>query len=762
MSIGETLAAARETAGLSVEEVAAATRIRRTLIQAIEDDDFSACGGDFYARGHIRTIAAAVGLDPAPLLAEFDAGHGRRPRRPAPPRSSSPRPRPGPRAPRGPNWSAAMAAALVLVIAYGVVQAFSGSGGGGHDVAGPGRQPPARRRRTSAAARRRRRPATTARCAQAPRGKVTVVVRGHRRAAGCRSPRRSGQELFQGLLQRGPARRPSPTRPGVKLVIGNAGGVDADRQRQRHRCSRAPRAGRPACSSRPRTPLARLTGGSAARIGCGPMPHRCPTRPARRAGHPRLRPQRGRLRGARRPARRRRLGAGRRRRRRRRGAGQHLRLRRGRQEGLGRHPARGGRPQGRRPDQGGGRRRLPGRAVRRRARRGAARGRRGARLRRLRATSPPGSRDPRRRGARAARRRGTAARCCRSRPVDRAARRPRARTCPARTCRPGVAPASGPRPLRRRLDDGPVAPLKLASGCDRRCTFCAIPSFRGCVRLPPPARGAGRGALAGRPGRARAGAGQRELHLVRQGPRRPAAARDAAARAGRASTASTRVRVSYLQPAEMRPGLVEVDHLHARRRCPTSTCPSSTPARRCCAGCAGSATPSASSSCSTTVRAAAPEAGHPVQRHRRLPRRDRGRPGRARAVPHRGAARRVGVFGYSDEDGTEAATLRRQARRGRRRGAGRAGHRPGRRADRPARRGAGRRDRVEVLVEEVDALAGTAEGRGRAPGARGRRHAPRCWRRPGLASGRATMVTAVGRRQPTASTWSRGADVTSR
>jgi ribosomal protein S12 methylthiotransferase len=41
------------------------------------------------------------------------------------------------------------------------------------------------------------------------------------------------------------------------------------------------------------------------------------------------------------------------------------------------------------------------------------------------------------------------------------------------------APASGPRVVRRRLDGGPVAPLKLASGCDRRCAFCAIPAFRG-------------------------------------------------------------------------------------------------------------------------------------------------------------------------------------------------------------------------------------------------------------------------------------------
>jgi ribosomal protein S12 methylthiotransferase len=52
---------------------------------------------------------------------------------------------------------------------------------------------------------------------------------------------------------------------------------------------------------------------------------------------------------------------------------------------------------------------------------------------------------------------------------------------------PGIAPPSGPRPVRRRLNGGVTAPLKIASGCDRRCSFCAIPSFRGAFvsRRPP-------------------------------------------------------------------------------------------------------------------------------------------------------------------------------------------------------------------------------------------------------------------------------------
>lgn len=49
----------------------------------------------------------------------------------------------------------------------------------------------------------------------------------------------------------------------------------------------------------------------------------------------------------------------------------------------------------------------------------------------------------------------------------------------------GVGPDSGPRPLRRLLGTGPSAPLKIASGCDRRCSFCAIPRFRGRFRSRP-------------------------------------------------------------------------------------------------------------------------------------------------------------------------------------------------------------------------------------------------------------------------------------
>jgi cytoskeletal protein RodZ len=76
VSIGESLAEARRQAGLTITQVSERTRIRESIIRGIEQGDFSACGGDFYARGHIRSIATAVSLDSVPLIKEYDAEHG--------------------------------------------------------------------------------------------------------------------------------------------------------------------------------------------------------------------------------------------------------------------------------------------------------------------------------------------------------------------------------------------------------------------------------------------------------------------------------------------------------------------------------------------------------------------------------------------------------------------------------------------------------------------------------------------------------------
>jgi len=73
VSIGEALADARLHAGLTVAQVSDQVRIREMIITGIEDDDYSVCGGDLYARGYIRMIARAVQADPEPLIREYTA-----------------------------------------------------------------------------------------------------------------------------------------------------------------------------------------------------------------------------------------------------------------------------------------------------------------------------------------------------------------------------------------------------------------------------------------------------------------------------------------------------------------------------------------------------------------------------------------------------------------------------------------------------------------------------------------------------------------
>ena len=73
MTVGPRLRAARESAGLSVADVAAATRMRATIIEAMEADDFSLCGGVVYARGQLRMMAPIIGLDPNEIAEYFDS-----------------------------------------------------------------------------------------------------------------------------------------------------------------------------------------------------------------------------------------------------------------------------------------------------------------------------------------------------------------------------------------------------------------------------------------------------------------------------------------------------------------------------------------------------------------------------------------------------------------------------------------------------------------------------------------------------------------
>ena len=277
---------------------------------------------------------------------------------------------------------------------------------------------------------------------------------------------------------------------------------------------------------------------------------------------------------------------------------------------------------------------------------------------------------------------------------------------------------------RRRLDTGPMAPLKLASGCDRRCTFCAIPTFRGSFVSRRPSD-----VLA--EARWLAEQGARELFLVSEnstsygkdlGDLRllETMLPELAAVEG-----VERVRVSYLQPAETRPGLVT----------------------------AIASTPGVAAYFDLSFQ----HASNPVlRRMRRFGDSESflGLLEQARAQAPEAGARSNFIVGFPGETEQDLEVLcefltharldaigdlrilrrgrhrgrglRGQARRGRDRGPGRARHRTGRGAHRPAGggadRAAGRRTRG-VARAGAGRSGRRARGRGasRPPGSRGRR-----------------------------------------
>ncbi len=120
----------------------------------------------------------------------------------------------------------------------------------------------------------------------------------------------------------------------------------------------------------------------------------------------------------------------------------------------------------------------------------------------------------------------------------------------------GGGPQSGPRVVRARLDGRPWAPLKIASGCDRRCAFCAIPMFRGAFvsRRPTDVVAEARWL---------AEQGVKELFLVSENSTSYGKDLGDLTLLEKVLPELTAVegiewtRVSYLQPAEIRPGLLE-------------------------------------------------------------------------------------------------------------------------------------------------------------------------------------------------------------
>jgi cytoskeleton protein RodZ len=230
LTLGAALRAAREAAGLSIEDISADTRIRGTLIRDLEADKFVSSGAPVYARGHVRAITHTIGVDAAPYLDLFASQVGGIDEPfpiPAPP-PVIPANR-GPLAPdepihvptaarperRGPNWLAGGSVALAVLVILFVVGQLSKPGsntppetdGGAIATTSPTPHPAPAKVLTAAA----------------PKG---AALRLHLIGGDSWvSVRSATKTLFEGVLRNGATQDfTDPTQ--LRLIVGNAGAVN--------------------------------------------------------------------------------------------------------------------------------------------------------------------------------------------------------------------------------------------------------------------------------------------------------------------------------------------------------------------------------------------------------------------------------------------------------------------------------------------------------------------------------------------------------
>jgi len=223
VSIGDTLAQARRQADLTVTQVSQRTCIRETIIRGIERGDYSACGGDFYARGHIRSIARAVGVDPEPLVREYDQTQGA-PQpitaadvfEPATPIKIRER--------RRPNWTAAMVVALAAVVGFVAYHEVSSHSGGTHNAASSVSAASHPRATPKASNSPATRPGPTATPAVLPYANEVVISLKASQPCWVLLTTASGQQVYQGVVAAGTTMNWTE-RQAVTLKLGNPRGV---------------------------------------------------------------------------------------------------------------------------------------------------------------------------------------------------------------------------------------------------------------------------------------------------------------------------------------------------------------------------------------------------------------------------------------------------------------------------------------------------------------------------------------------------------
>jgi len=220
MTLGEVIRKAREDAGLSIDELAHIVVLRSRLITEMESNNFAQCGGDAYARGHLRNIALATHASSQEFIALYNAEHSTDSRsihsqlvdnNAAAIKSEN----------RRLSWKALVSVSLSIIVLIGVVQ-FALDNVQGEDVATPlVTESPAPSTTPSVAPSETLSPATEVAPATSGVSLVITAARGDSRihVVG------SGETLFKGPLLQGEAKSFSD-QASIAIYLSNAGSVD--------------------------------------------------------------------------------------------------------------------------------------------------------------------------------------------------------------------------------------------------------------------------------------------------------------------------------------------------------------------------------------------------------------------------------------------------------------------------------------------------------------------------------------------------------
>ena len=209
MSLGALITKSRTAARLSIEDLSSLTNIPTSLLREMENDNFKKCGGETYARGHLRNIAAKLEVDERAFLDlfEVEVAAPDKPIRELLNENNVTMPY---QEPKHVSWKVLAAGSLAALVLFGGAQIIFSNldNASGPVVVAPSISP-----------------ANSESAAPISAEKLTVDIRATRGASWLYATNENGTQIFSGQISKGESKRFIETKQ-VNLRVGNAGGMD--------------------------------------------------------------------------------------------------------------------------------------------------------------------------------------------------------------------------------------------------------------------------------------------------------------------------------------------------------------------------------------------------------------------------------------------------------------------------------------------------------------------------------------------------------